>query len=142
MKISVNFDLQMLRKRETSVEPLAFSTAGHCYTVRVSYKTGVAEHAKIRILLKKTPKSKPWSGSVFPAQSVGSLTQSHAYVSASQARVSPSTSYTPSRHKRSYEEDEDMDLHPSKQKEQHMGKSCCWEIVILISFQDLSEIHC
>ncbi|NXR90682.1 MCMBP protein, partial [Hypocryptadius cinnamomeus] len=42
-----------------------------------------------------------------------------------QARVSPSTSYTPSRHKRSYEEDEDMDLHPSKQKEQHMGKSCC-----------------
>ncbi|XP_051476078.1 mini-chromosome maintenance complex-binding protein isoform X1 [Apus apus] len=44
-----------------------------------------------------------------------------AYISASQARVSPSTSYTPSRHKRSYEEDEDMDLHPSKQKEQHMG---------------------
>ncbi|KFW84765.1 Mini-chromosome maintenance complex-binding protein [Manacus vitellinus] len=42
---------------------------------------------------------------------------------ASQARVSPSTSYTPSRHKRSYEEDEDMDLHPSKQKEQHMGNS-------------------
>ncbi|NXU55564.1 MCMBP protein, partial [Turnix velox] len=40
---------------------------------------------------------------------------------ASQARVSPSTSYTPSRHKRSYEEDEDMDLHPSKQKEQHIG---------------------
>ncbi|CAM4702927.1 unnamed protein product [Lepidochelys kempii] len=38
-----------------------------------------------------------------------------------QARVSPSTSYTPSRHKRSYEEDEDMELHPSKQKEQHMG---------------------
>ncbi|XP_039243123.1 mini-chromosome maintenance complex-binding protein isoform X3 [Pipra filicauda] len=44
-----------------------------------------------------------------------------AYISASQARVSPSTSYTPSRHKRSYEEDEDMDLHPAKQKEQHMG---------------------
>ncbi|NXE84781.1 MCMBP protein, partial [Cochlearius cochlearius] len=42
---------------------------------------------------------------------------------ASQARVSPSTSYTPSRHKRSYEEDEDMELHPSKQKEQHMGNS-------------------
>ncbi|NWW85465.1 MCMBP protein, partial [Rhynochetos jubatus] len=39
------------------------------------------------------------------------------------SRVSPSTSYTPSRHKRSYEEDEDMDLHPSKQKEQHMGNS-------------------
>ncbi|KFV01970.1 Mini-chromosome maintenance complex-binding protein, partial [Pterocles gutturalis] len=47
----------------------------------------------------------------------------YAYISASQARVSPSTSYTPSRHKRSYEEDEDMDLHPSKQKEQHMGNS-------------------
>ncbi|XP_032631492.1 mini-chromosome maintenance complex-binding protein [Chelonoidis abingdonii] len=44
-----------------------------------------------------------------------------AYLSVSQARVSPSTSYTPSRHKRSYEEDEDMELHPSKQKEQHMG---------------------
>ncbi|NXA15009.1 MCMBP protein, partial [Sapayoa aenigma] len=49
----------------------------------------------------------------------------YSYISASQARVSPSTSYTPSRHKRSYEEDEDMDLHPSKQKEQHMGNSCC-----------------
>ncbi|NXK96765.1 MCMBP protein, partial [Formicarius rufipectus] len=47
----------------------------------------------------------------------------YAYISASQARVSPSTSYTPSRHKRSYEEDEEMDLHPSKQKEQHMGNS-------------------
>ncbi|XP_068955201.1 mini-chromosome maintenance complex-binding protein isoform X3 [Petaurus breviceps papuanus] len=44
-----------------------------------------------------------------------------AYISASQARVSPSTSYTPSRHKRSYEDDEDMDLHPSKQKDQHTG---------------------
>ncbi|NWU53183.1 MCMBP protein, partial [Dromas ardeola] len=49
--------------------------------------------------------------------------QFYAYISASQARVSPSTSYTPSRHKRSYEEDEDMDLHPSKQKEQHIGNS-------------------
>ncbi|KAM3834292.1 mini-chromosome maintenance complex-binding protein isoform 2-T2 [Vipera latastei] len=44
-----------------------------------------------------------------------------AYNSASQARVCPSTSYTPSRHKRSYEDDEDMELHPSKQREQHMG---------------------
>ncbi|XP_038614423.1 mini-chromosome maintenance complex-binding protein [Tachyglossus aculeatus] len=44
-----------------------------------------------------------------------------AYVSANQARVSPSTSYTPSRHKRSYEDDEDMELHPSKQKDQHTG---------------------
>uniref|UniRef100_A0A8D2KUH5 Mini-chromosome maintenance complex-binding protein n=1 Tax=Varanus komodoensis TaxID=61221 RepID=A0A8D2KUH5_VARKO len=37
------------------------------------------------------------------------------------ARVCPSTSYTPSRHKRSYEEDEDMELHPSKLREQHLG---------------------
>lgn len=42
-----------------------------------------------------------------------------AYANASQARVNPSTSYTPNRHKRSYEEDEDVDLHPSKQKDQH-----------------------
>ncbi|CAO2583526.1 Mini-chromosome maintenance complex-binding protein [Lemmus lemmus] len=42
-----------------------------------------------------------------------------AYVNANQARVSPSTSYTPSRHKRSYEDDEDMDLQPNKQKDQH-----------------------
>ncbi|XP_068807257.1 mini-chromosome maintenance complex-binding protein [Struthio camelus] len=48
-------------------------------------------------------------------------TETWQNVGASQARVSPSTSYTPSRHKRSYEEDEDMELHPSKQKEQHMG---------------------
>uniref|UniRef100_A0ACB8F914 Uncharacterized protein n=1 Tax=Sphaerodactylus townsendi TaxID=933632 RepID=A0ACB8F914_9SAUR len=41
----------------------------------------------------------------------------------SQARVCPSTSYTPSRHKRSYEEDEDMELHPSKQREQHLGST-------------------
>lgn len=47
----------------------------------------------------------------------------YAYTSASQARVCPSTSYTPSRHKRSYEEDEDMELHPSKQREQHLGIS-------------------
>ncbi|XP_050021910.1 mini-chromosome maintenance complex-binding protein [Alexandromys fortis] len=45
----------------------------------------------------------------------------NAYVNANQARVSPSTSYTPSRHKRSYEDDEDMDLQPSKQKDQHAG---------------------
>ncbi|MBN3295848.1 MCMBP protein, partial [Amia calva] len=38
-----------------------------------------------------------------------------------QARVSPSTSYTPCRHKRSYEEDEDMDMQPSKQKDQLSG---------------------
>ncbi|NXS09911.1 MCMBP protein, partial [Neodrepanis coruscans] len=65
-----------------------------------------------------------------------------AYISASQARVSPSTSYTPSRHKRSYEEDEDMDLHPSKQKEQHMGNSCYWGIVVMTFFQSSGgDIH-
>ncbi|XP_069755970.1 mini-chromosome maintenance complex-binding protein isoform X2 [Narcine bancroftii] len=41
------------------------------------------------------------------------------YASTSQARGNPSTSYTPSRHKRSYEEDEDMEMHPPKLKEQH-----------------------
>uniref|UniRef100_A0A2K6MUP6 Mini-chromosome maintenance complex-binding protein n=1 Tax=Rhinopithecus bieti TaxID=61621 RepID=A0A2K6MUP6_RHIBE len=45
----------------------------------------------------------------------------NAYVNANQARVSPSTSYTPSRHKRSYEDDDDMDLQPNKQKDQHAG---------------------
>ncbi|KAG2462322.1 MCMBP protein, partial [Polypterus senegalus] len=45
-------------------------------------------------------------------------TRPSGYASSSQARVSPSTSYTPCRHKRSYEEDEDMDAQPYKQKEQ------------------------
>uniref|UniRef100_A0A2K6U2F7 Mini-chromosome maintenance complex-binding protein n=1 Tax=Saimiri boliviensis boliviensis TaxID=39432 RepID=A0A2K6U2F7_SAIBB len=45
----------------------------------------------------------------------------NACVNANQARVSPSTSYTPSRHKRSYEDDDDMDLQPNKQKDQHAG---------------------
>ncbi|KAF6110046.1 minichromosome maintenance complex binding protein [Phyllostomus discolor] len=44
-----------------------------------------------------------------------------AYMNTSQARVTPSTSYTPSRHKRSYEDDDDMDLQPHKQKDQHAG---------------------
>lgn len=45
---------------------------------------------------------------------------------ASQARVSPSTSYMPCRHKRSFEEDEDMDMQPHKQKEQlPAGSSVC-----------------
>ncbi|XP_077206047.1 mini-chromosome maintenance complex-binding protein isoform X1 [Paroedura picta] len=51
-----------------------------------------------------------------------------AYASVSQARVCPSTSYTPSRHKRSYEEDEDIELHPSKQREQHLGISSIADI--------------
>lgn len=89
--------------------------------MRAPYRIPVAEHVKIRIL------SNPdFSVAEFSLLSLCFLNpQFHAYISASQARVSPSTSYTPSRHKRSYEEDEDMDLHPSKQKEQHMGNSCC-----------------
>ncbi|XP_026210014.1 mini-chromosome maintenance complex-binding protein [Anabas testudineus] len=46
------------------------------------------------------------------------------YASSSQARVVPSTSYVPSRHKRSYEEDDDvddMDTQPQKQREPHSG---------------------
>lgn len=67
--------------------------------------------------------------------------QFQAYISASQDRVSPSTSYTPSRHKRSYEEDEDMDLHPSKQKEQHLGKNLRWWMVLMIAFQNGQTFH-
>ncbi|XP_034040534.1 mini-chromosome maintenance complex-binding protein [Thalassophryne amazonica] len=44
-----------------------------------------------------------------------------SYASCSQARVVPSTSYAPSRHKRSYEEDEDMDTQPQKQRDTHTG---------------------
>ncbi|KAG7229943.1 hypothetical protein INR49_009663 [Caranx melampygus] len=46
------------------------------------------------------------------------------YASCSQARVVPSTSYVPSRQKRSYEEDDDMDdmdTQPQKQREPHTG---------------------
>ncbi|NXD65828.1 MCMBP protein, partial [Eolophus roseicapillus] len=66
--------------------------------------------------------------------------QCYAYISASQARVSPSTSYTPSRHKRSYEEDEDMDLHPSKQKEQHMG-NCTWPFCLYFIIVSLWQVY-
>ncbi|XP_017319110.1 mini-chromosome maintenance complex-binding protein isoform X1 [Ictalurus punctatus] len=40
-----------------------------------------------------------------------------SYAGASQARVVPSTSYTPNRHKRSYEEDEEMDAQTQQNKE-------------------------
>uniref|UniRef100_A0A7N6AQ28 Mini-chromosome maintenance complex-binding protein n=1 Tax=Anabas testudineus TaxID=64144 RepID=A0A7N6AQ28_ANATE len=43
------------------------------------------------------------------------------------SRVVPSTSYVPSRHKRSYEEDDDvddMDTQPQKQREPHSGFVC------------------
>lgn len=46
------------------------------------------------------------------------------YASSSQARVVPSTSYAPTRQKRSYEEDDDMDdmdTQPQKQREPHTG---------------------
>lgn len=49
------------------------------------------------------------------------LILSNSYASYSQARVVPSTSYVPTRQKRSYEEDEDdmddMDYQPQKQRE-------------------------
>ncbi|XP_031731719.1 mini-chromosome maintenance complex-binding protein isoform X1 [Anarrhichthys ocellatus] len=46
-----------------------------------------------------------------------------SYAGSSQARVVPSTSYAPTRQKRSYEDDddEDMDTQPQKQREQHAG---------------------
>ncbi|XP_035256348.1 mini-chromosome maintenance complex-binding protein [Anguilla anguilla] len=43
------------------------------------------------------------------------------YASCSHASVLPSTSYTPNRHKRSHEDDQDMDSQPHKQKEQAAG---------------------
>lgn len=49
-----------------------------------------------------------------------SLTILNSYAGASQARVVPSTSYTPNRHKRSYEEDEEMDAQ-SQQSEEITG---------------------
>ncbi len=53
-----------------------------------------------------------------------SLIPSHSYAGSSQARVLPSTSYAPTRQKRSYEEDDDMDdmdTQPQKQREPHAG---------------------
>ncbi|XP_070772014.1 mini-chromosome maintenance complex-binding protein isoform X2 [Enoplosus armatus] len=42
-----------------------------------------------------------------------------SYAGSSQARVVASTSYAPTRQKRSYEEDDDMDTQPQKQREPH-----------------------
>lgn len=53
------------------------------------------------------------------------LILSHCYAGLSQARDVPSTSYAPARQKRSYEEDDDMDTQPQKQREPHAGTSCC-----------------
>ncbi|XP_034465077.1 mini-chromosome maintenance complex-binding protein [Hippoglossus hippoglossus] len=51
-----------------------------------------------------------------------------SYAGSSQARVVPSTSYVPSRQKRSYEEDDedvdDMDTQPQKQREPPTGPHC------------------
>ncbi|XP_007252308.2 mini-chromosome maintenance complex-binding protein isoform X1 [Astyanax mexicanus] len=44
-----------------------------------------------------------------------------SFAGSSQARVVPSTSYTPNRHKRSYEEDDDMDTQPQQDKELNSG---------------------
>ncbi|XP_055358191.1 mini-chromosome maintenance complex-binding protein [Betta splendens] len=53
------------------------------------------------------------------------------YASSSQARVIPSTSYVPSRQKRSYEEDDDdvddMDTQPQKQREPHCSSNVSTE---------------
>ncbi|XP_057197901.1 mini-chromosome maintenance complex-binding protein [Triplophysa rosa] len=45
----------------------------------------------------------------------------NSYAGTSQARVVPSTSYAPNRHKRSYEEDDDMDTYPQKMKDLNQG---------------------
>ncbi|XP_023281706.1 mini-chromosome maintenance complex-binding protein [Seriola lalandi dorsalis] len=50
-----------------------------------------------------------------------------SYAGSSQTRVLPSTSYVPSRQKRSYEEDDDMDdmdTQPQKQRDPHTGPHC------------------
>ncbi|XP_051504614.1 mini-chromosome maintenance complex-binding protein-like isoform X1 [Myxocyprinus asiaticus] len=44
-----------------------------------------------------------------------------SYAGTSQARVVPSTSYAPNRHKRSYEEDDEMDTQPQLMKDLNQG---------------------
>lgn len=51
-----------------------------------------------------------------------SLTAQNSYTGTSQARVVPSTSYVPNRHKRSYEEDDEMDTQPQQMKDVSQGK--------------------
>lgn len=51
-----------------------------------------------------------------------SLTTQNSYAGTSQARVVPSTSYVPNRHKRSYEEDDEMDTQPQQMKDVSQGK--------------------
>lgn len=54
-----------------------------------------------------------------------SLTLWHSFACCSQARVLPSTSYLPPRHKRSHEEDDEMETQPHKQKDQLTGTCGC-----------------
>lgn len=67
------------------------------------------------------------------------LTQTYSYASSSQARVVPSTSYVPTRQKRSYEEDDDdddmddMDTQPQKQREPD-GQPDHFKIILLIYY--------
>lgn len=51
-----------------------------------------------------------------------SLTAQNSYAGTNQARVVPSTSYVPNRHKRSYEEDDEMDTQPQQMKDVSQGK--------------------
>lgn len=54
-----------------------------------------------------------------------SLIVSHGFAASSRARVAPSTSYAPTRQKRSYEEDDDDDMDTQPQTQPHTGTSCC-----------------
>ncbi|KTG44829.1 hypothetical protein cypCar_00013327 [Cyprinus carpio] len=45
----------------------------------------------------------------------------NSYAGTNQARVVPSTSYVPNRHKRSYEEDDEMDMQPQQMKDVSQG---------------------
>uniref|UniRef100_A0A671XTV6 Mini-chromosome maintenance complex-binding protein n=1 Tax=Sparus aurata TaxID=8175 RepID=A0A671XTV6_SPAAU len=58
----------------------------------------------------------------------------------SSSRVVPSTSYAPTRQKRSYEEDDmdDMDTQPQKQREPHSG----WELVYIYFLQTHGNGDC
>lgn len=84
------------------------------------------------------------------------LTLSHSYASSSQARVAPSTSYVPTRQKRSYEEDDDMgdmDIQPQREPQSGMSieQMCSWMqnrsivyLMLLLSecFNMLSLVFC
>lgn len=54
------------------------------------------------------------------------LTAQNSYAGTSQARVVPSTSYVPNRHKRSYEEDDEMDTQSQQMKDVSQGMKEKW----------------